>query len=71
MVGDIRIARPGFIQQGVEVIADLEDRGVRIFGQDEVDRQPAYAAVMGNQTPGNVDGVQSDRLDSLQVAIIE
>ena len=71
VIGDVRMVRSGLVQQGIEIIGNLDHRGVWVFGQDEIDCHPAHASVMGDQTPGNVDGVQRDRLDARQVCIAE
>ena len=65
------MARAGLFQKGVEIAGDLDYRGVRVLGQREVDHQPGHASVMGDQTPGHVDRVQCNLLDSGDVGIAE
>ena len=59
------------VQERVEIIGYLNHCGVRVFGQDEIDRHPGHASVMGNQSPGDSDRVQCYIFDSLQVGVAQ
>ena len=71
VIGDVRMARAGLVQECVKIIGYLNHRGIRVFGQDEIDRHPGHASVMGDQAPGDSDRVQCDLFDSLQVGVTQ
>ena len=65
------MARADLVQQGVEIVGDLDHCRIRVLGQREIDHQPGHASVTGDQTPGQVARVQRDLLDSSEVGIAE
>ena len=61
----------GVFQGGIEIVGDLRHCGVRIFRQDEIDRQAADAAVGGDQAPGDLGSSQGNGPDAGQVGIAQ
>ena len=71
VVGSVGMARAGLVQEGVEIVGDLDHCRVRVLGQREIDHQSGYATVMGDKTPGHVGRVQRNLLDSSEVGVAE
>ena len=50
VVGNIGIGSPLTVQLRIEVVGDLDDRGIRIVGERKADCQPCHLTVAGDQT---------------------
>ena len=65
------LLRAGLVQERVEIIGYLNHCGIRVFGQNEIDRHPGHASVMGDQAPGDSNRVQCYLFYSLQVGVTQ
>ena len=65
------MAGAGLVEQRVQVVGDLDHRGVHRVGEEEVDHHPAHASVARNQPSRGFHGVQRDRLDFRQLFVAQ
>ena len=65
------MAGAGLFEKPVEIIGNLDHRGVRVFGHGETDHQTRHLAVARDQAAGNVGGVQCDRPGPRQIGVFE
>ena len=50
VIGDIRMDRPGLVQEAAEIVENPDLRSVRMLGQGETDHQSGNAPVVGDET---------------------
>ena len=61
----------GLAEERFEMLGDLGDRLVAVFGKNEVDHDAGCAPITGNQPPDDLDCVQSDRFDAGQIGVAQ
>ena len=67
----IGMAGAGLFEKPVEIIGNLDHRGIRVVGHGETDHQTRHLAVARDQAAGYVGGVQCDRFGPRQIGIVE
>ena len=67
----VRVARAGLLQNGVQIIGNLDHSGVLVLGQDESNRHSAHAPILRHEAPGDFRGAERDFPDSRKVGVGE
>ena len=67
----VRMVGASLVQRGVQVVGDLDHRGVEFVGQEEVDRHGTDTAVFGDQPAGRLDGVERNGFDVRKFSIAQ
>ena len=71
VVGDVRMLRARLIQGAVQVVGNLDHRGVLVVRQDKIDCQSPDPSVQGYETSGNFDFVEGDGFHAGEVRVAQ